>query len=60
MEIHVVPEPKHDAIMTYRKEVIRLHALLMKQSVQLHSSVSIKRKLLRTYRTTGGWVPKSV
>jgi hypothetical protein len=40
--------------MTYRKEVIRLHAFVMKLNVQLHSSVSKRRKLLSIYRTTGG------
>jgi len=44
--------------MTYRKEVIRLHAFVMKPNVQLHSSVSTRRKLLRIYRTTDGVCPK--
>jgi len=58
MKKHVVIEPKHDATMTYRKEAIRLHAFVMKLNVQLHFSVSIRRKLFSIYRTTGRVGPK--
>jgi hypothetical protein len=54
MKIHVVTEPKNDAIMTYRKETTRLHAFVMTLIVQLHSSASTRRKLLSISRTTGG------
>jgi hypothetical protein len=44
--------------MTYRKKVRRLHAFVTKLNVQLHSSVSERRKFLSIYRTTGGVGPK--